>query len=387
MGLNGLGVVRSLAREGVPVIAVDSKPVNPAMRTRYGRKIRVRAMHGDALVEDLLALAGSLSERPVLFLTEEATVRTVSARRATLDPYYRITLPAEDVLNSLMHKESFQRLAERHGFRVPRSLHVFDDDTLEQARRLRYPVILKPGKKDASYGRSFKKAYRIESFDELCRQARQIMPVLPDLIVQEWIEGDDSDVYFCLQYVRPDGQPAASFSGRKIRSWPPAVGGTASCTAAPEAAQALEAETTRFFHATGFVGMGSMEYKRDAASGAFYLVEPTVARTDYQEEVATLNGINIPFAAYCAELGLAMPALRPKSRPRVWREGATDRWSADLQRQTCGKGPLDSGPCIDAWWRWYDPLPWLARTNARLIAAASRRLSFARLRPLHERGI
>lgn len=384
LGLNGLGVVRSLASKGVPVTAVDSQTGNPAMHTRYGRKVRVRAMHGDAFVEDLLALARSFSERPVLFLTEEATVRTVSARRSALESCYRITLPPAAILDSLMHKQSFQRLAERHDFRVPRSLHVLDDDTLEQARELRYPVVLKPGKKDAGYGRSFRKAYRLESFDELCRQSRQIMPVLPDLVVQEWIDGADSDVYFCLQYIRADGQPAASFSGRKIRSWPPAVGGTASCTAAPEAASAIEAETTRFFRATGFVGMGSMEFKHDAASGAFYLIEPTVGRTDYQEEVATLNGVNIPFAAYCAELGLAVPAFRPKSRPRVWREAATDLWSAELQHQRCGRGPLESGRRIDAWWRWNDPMPWIAKTGARLLKAGSRRLSFRRLRPLQE---
>jgi UDP-N-acetylmuramoylalanine-D-glutamate ligase len=33
-GLNGLGVIRSLARAGVPVIAVDDNMNRPAMRTR-----------------------------------------------------------------------------------------------------------------------------------------------------------------------------------------------------------------------------------------------------------------------------------------------------------------------------------------------------------------
>lgn len=37
-GINGLGVLRSLAHAGVPVVVVDSSPDAPAMRSRYGRK-------------------------------------------------------------------------------------------------------------------------------------------------------------------------------------------------------------------------------------------------------------------------------------------------------------------------------------------------------------
>lgn len=377
-GLNGLGVIRSLARAGVPVIAVDDNMNRPAMRTRYGRKMQVRKLHGEALVEDLVGIARLFRERPVLFLTEEATVRTVSAHRDRLDPFYRLMLPAANVLDALMHKESFQRLASRHGFRVPESVRVVDDCGLKAAYALRYPVILKPGKKDAAYARSFRKAYRVENFEALCQLCRQIMPVLPDLIAQEWVDGSDADVYFCLQYVKPDGTPAASFSGRKIRSWPPAVGGTASCMPAPEAAAEIDAQTTRFFNAVGFTGMGSMEYKRHAKTGAFYLIEPTVARTDYQEEIATLNGVNIPLAAWLVQLGRECPPVAAVP-PKIWRESAVDRYSAELQNQVCGRGPLDSGAKVDAWWRWYDPLPWLTLMQARVLKAGRRRLSFRQL--------
>lgn len=374
MELNGLGVVRSLARAGVPVIAVDDDPGRPAMRSRYGRKVGVRALHGDALVDDLVALGKTFPERPVLFLTQEAAVHTVSAHREALAPYYRMTLADTGVLETLMHKQSFQHVAERYGFRVPRSVYIVDADTVAAAQTLRYPAILKPGSKSADYGRSFDKAYRVENFAAVEPLCRQILPVLPDLILQEWIAGDDADIYFCLQYIRPDGAPAASFCGRKIRSWPPEVGGTASCIAAPEVAAELEGETARFFRAVGFVGMGGMEYKRDRTSGEFYLVEPTVGRTDYQEEVATLNGVNLPLAAYCSELGLERPFARVPARPLVWRESATDRWSASMQQQVCGRGPLDSGDRVDGWWRWYDPEPWLTKSRHRLLKAIRRRL-------------
>ena len=60
---------------------------------------------------------------------------------------------------------------------------------------------------------------------------RDILPVLPDLMVQEWIKGPDTELYFCLQY-RGAGGTVASFTGRKLSIWPPDVGTTASCIAA-----------------------------------------------------------------------------------------------------------------------------------------------------------
>src|SRR3546814_6627002 len=101
---------------------------------------------------------------------------------------------------------------------------------------------------------------------------------MADVVVQEWIEGPDSSIYFCLQCLDRHGQVVASFTGRKIRSWPPQVGGTASCVAAPEVHAELSAMTTRFFQAAGVIGLASMEYKRDTRSGEFRMVEPTIDR-------------------------------------------------------------------------------------------------------------
>ena len=78
--------------------------------------------------------------------------------------------------------------------------------------------------------------------------------IISTAILQEWIDGTDSDVYFCLQYRRPSGGDPVSFCGRKTLQWPPLVGGTATCIPAPEADSVLEATTSKFFTMMGFVG-------------------------------------------------------------------------------------------------------------------------------------
>lgn len=363
-GLNALGIVRSLAAQRVPMILVSSGS-GPAWHSRHARHHVVREMEGEALIAALKSIAASLPARPVLFLTEEKSVSSVSERRQELFSDYLITLPEEQTLANLMHKEGFQKLAIDCGSPVPAAVRLQTERDLEQLCDLRFPCVLKPAFKHYGYGDRFKKAYVVASAAEASARYREIAPVLADLVVQEWIEGADSDIYFCLQYVTANQRLAASFVGRKLRSWPPRIGGTASCIAAPECHDELSDMTSLFFRQVGFVGMGSMEYKRDCRDGRFYMVEPTVGRTDFQEEVATVNGVNIPFAAYCAETGASLPPGQYLQPPKIWRDPIVDRWSAEEQGRA---DALPAADVVDAYWRANDPMPWCALTWERVRA-------------------
>ncbi len=370
-GINALGVVRSLSQAGVPVIVLDTDCYSPAMRSRCGTKRLVQAVGGDRLMDDLKTLAAELGGRAVLFLTEEKAVNTVSEHRALLPSNLLIRLPEHTRLMALMHKQGFQDLAEAIGAPVPPTVRLQSSLDLPKVSALTYPCVLKPSEKSYEYGALFKKAYKVSSPDEVAELYRKIEPVLADMVVQQWIEGRDSDIYFCLQYIGKEGEVVISFTGRKIRSWPPRIGGTASCTAAWEHNQELTETTKAFFMQVGFTGIGSMEYKLDARDGHFYMVEPTVSRTDFQEEVATVNGCNLPLAAYCYELGLPLPAVTPLTPPRAWRDAQVDRWSREE-----GDGEVDqasqSHKMVDAYWRWYDPIPWLDDMRSRAKQRLSR---------------
>lgn len=361
-GLNALGVVRSLAVAKMPIWLVCSER-DAAVHTRYAKKIFIEDTAGDSLIAALLGIARRFEEKPVLFLTEEKSVVTVSERREELLPFFRITLPDQELLTALMHKQGFQEIAFRHDSPVPTAVHLRSEADLPGLAKLRYPCVLKPAFKHYGYGARFQKAYVVMSEKEAVERFQEISPILPDLIVQEWIEGDDSDIYFCLQFIGADNKNIASFTGRKIRSWPPRIGGTASCTSAPEYEAELTAITESFFKKAGFVGMGSMEYKRDRRDGRFYMVEPTVGRTDFQEEVATINGTNIPLAAYCYEVGLPLPRSTVLVPQRIWREPITDRWSAELQPMI---SDVTGARIIDAYWRADDPQPWFALAIDRI---------------------
>jgi predicted ATP-grasp superfamily ATP-dependent carboligase len=372
MDLNGLGVVRSLARGGVRVTIIDTDIAKPTMKSRFGTKIKVAAMSGPLFVEELVKLRARFTANPVLFLTQEASVATVSEARAALADLYRFTVPKTEIMYALMDKGGFQLLAERNGFAIPRTVLLSGAADIDLIRGLRFPCVLKPARKETAYGERFAKAYRVTTLGEAYQLWKQVSEVVTDVVIQEWVDGDDTDVYFCLQHIAPDGA-TVSFAGRKLVQWPPLVGGTALCVPAPRESSVLIDLTSRFFASVGFMGLGSMEYKRDRRDGVFYMIEPTVGRTDYQEEIAALNGVNIALEAFRSELGLPTSHDAMTNRPRAWCDPIG---IANARKIGAGSFPAEALRGIsvsDAYFRSYDPLPYLALRGRMARAAIARR--------------
>lgn len=376
-GINALGVVRSLKRAHVPAWILDVDAARPALHTRAAKAVTVASLDGEPLINELVRLGNTQFRdlQPVLLLTQEASVQAVSRARTRLAARYQFTLPSTETVDALQHKHGFQRMAEAFGAPIPRLVRVRSHADLPALAALHYPVVVKPGTRDAVYSRRFQKAYRVTCSADAIELIGRILTVMQDVVVQEWIAGPDSNIYFCLQAIDRTGRLVAAFSGRKIRSWPPAVGGTASCLPAPEVHAELVGLTSRFFRHAGVVGMASMEYKRDAQSGEFRMVEPTIGRTDYQEEVATLNGVNLPFAAYCAELGLRFPTPHPFARQTIWRVRSQDDASALAQHQRPDEGFVSHARVVDALWRASDPRPWLHENLQRMRRAFHTRVA------------
>jgi D-aspartate ligase len=360
-----LGVVRSLAKAKIPVILADPNLAAPAMHTRFARKHVISALAGRPLIEDLLALSDTIGRPSVLFLTNDEAAMAVSEFRSELGGRYRFRLPSHECLTSLLHKQNFQELAEKYGFPVPRSAFVRKPSDFGALANLRFPCIVKPVVKIAEYLRLFERAYKVHSKEEAEAACSSILSVAPELVVQEWIEGNDDDIYFCLQYGAADGHAVCSFTGRKLTIWPPDVGETASCTAAPDAHAIVGPLTEAFFRKVGFTGIGGIEYKKDTRTGAFLMVEPTVGRVDRQEEVATLHGVNIPLAAYCYELGLPMPSVDTRSEPIIWQDLLRHRKAT--RGAQAKKGARPRYRIYDAYWRANDPTPALFHGRALSI--------------------
>jgi D-aspartate ligase len=344
--LNALGVVRSLARgPRIPIYVLETTRNCSAAWSRFARFIPINAHDGPQLLRTLVELGTRLASRPVLILTSDETVNYVSEHRAELDPLYRISLPSSDMVRTLGDKVLFQELAEREGFAVPRSVCATCPEELARLDALTPPLVIKPADKTLVLKGVAERAAYSASLEEAHRTGLRMLACAQRIVIQEFVEGPDTEIYFTLFACDDDGGVLGIFPGRKLVCWPPVVGNTAVCAAAPEAAAQIVPPTLQFIERVGYRGLGSMEFKRDRRDGRYVMIEPTVGRTDWQEEIATLCGVNLPLMAYCS-------ALRERLPPN---DGALD--SKLAWRSSAGFSLGNGRRAVDGYFRWSDPMP------------------------------
>lgn len=361
-GLNALGVVRALGRQGLRCAVVSHSTQGVAARSRYVARHLVMPNGFDP--QTILDALGIEAKSAALFLTEEADVLEATTRPDAWRERFLNYLYEPALAHRLLSKSDGDTLAREHGAPVPRTVIVHGAADLPALQGLQMPCVLKPVERNHAYSARFQKAYRVDTAERLHGLLHDMLPLGIPMVVQEWIEGADTDIYFNLLYVDRDGALTRSFVGRKTLCWPPQVGGTAACMPAPQQHDEVTRISEAFLISMGFRGLIGIEYKRDRRDGRFYLVEPTVYRTDYQHEVADLNGCDWLYAAYLDMRGAPAPAPRAYGAERSWVELFAARYS----RQTAppAHDPMQGSRRMDAHFRLTDPMPGLAHFAAAL---------------------
>lgn len=359
---NALGILRSLAPYARCLVLADEQKL-PVFYSRFGNKRLVADTKSPTIIDELEQLGKTFTQPAVLFLSEEKTVAQVSLHRERLRPYYLFSMVSHLQVIDLQSKSAFQQLAEYYHSPIPQAVVIKQLSDIEQAKTLNFPCVFKPLYQDRAYSKQFKKAYKVADIAEVSALYQKIQPIMPDMLAQEWLHGKDSDIYFCLAYFDENSQLVTSFTGRKLRSWPINIGGTASCTNAPEAHQALSEITITFAQQINYQGLLGMEYKFDSQRQGFYMIEPTVARTDYQHEIATLSGHNLLLQVYRHCRQETVPKFPLQQRATIWRDEI-----ADGNALAHGGDPSEpsSAKSYAAIKRWQDPMPYLSNLFMRI---------------------
>jgi D-aspartate ligase len=353
-GLNALGVLRSLGGRGLRLALVSRSGQGIANRSRFAH---ARLVLSDPTY-DPAAIRGKLN-LPVggatLFLTEELDVRDCLKERENWQRQFRTYFYTPEVASVLFTKSGFDRLAREYRAPVPGTLVLRSARESAGIDRLRFPLVVKPTVRDTLFAARFEKAYRVEGQGELTDLLAQMQGTDVPLVVQEWVEGGDSDIYFNFMFIDADGELCSSFVGQKILCWPTGVGGTASCVAAPQFHEELTDMTSRFLGGIGFRGMLGLEYKRDPHSGKFYMIEPTVYRTDYQHEIATLSGCNFLYRVHASCRGERLAREDGYDRGVYWVDFPASRYSRSASPASV-KAPAGVRH-VDGYFRLSDPVP------------------------------
>ena len=382
----GLGLVRALGREGVPVHALDPTPTALGMNSRYCKPIITPDIKAerDHYLEFLLDYGRSLPTKGVLYPTGDPTVVLFSEARDELSRYYHYVMPDHATVLDLLTKDGLDRAARDHDIPAPRTIAPADRPDVERAAdELTFPVILKPVE-----SHDWKAPAIIELFgygtkivhcadrDELLANYDNVAAINPKLIIQEYIPGDDENLVYACFYVGRDGTPLGLFAGRKCRVLPPGSGSASYVESMSD--PALTDVTLRLLRAVGYRGLGGVEFKRDPRDGVYKLIEFNV-RFGLWDALGARCGINLALMAYRDALDLP---VEPQFRHRIgvkWVSIERDLSAFKLYRRERGMTTAAwlrtlVGEKMCAVFAWDDLAPFLKRTPGYLWSRVAPRI-------------
>jgi predicted ATP-grasp superfamily ATP-dependent carboligase len=377
--IQGLQSARILARRNVPVIGIASNGRHHCSRTRACKEIFFADTGTEEFIQTLETLGPKLTQKAVLFPCYDESVLLVSRFRQRLEQWYHVVLPSPEIAEMLMDKISFYTFAQAEGLPIPRSFFLYcRSDAEHAAGQLMYPCIMKPASRPATWTRHTKlKALKASNAAELLAIYDHYSRWVNSLIAQEWIEGNDANLYTCNCYFGAAGEPLVTFVSRKLRQWPPGTG--QACLSVEDRDDTVALETARLYRSVPYRGLGYLEMKRDERTGRYFIIEANVGRPTGRSAMAESGGVELLYTMYCDALGWPLPANRAQKYTGVkWIYLLRDIQSALYYRR---HGLLTfrewwasvQGRKTDALLSWRDPGPFLIAVARAFPTYLSRR--------------
>jgi D-aspartate ligase len=362
MDSNGLGVARSLGREGIQVTGVDFKHDAPGLKSRYCRCLVTPHPHEqpERLLEILMGEGRKLRQKGILYPTSDAYVLFVSRFRKELSQSFLFAIPPEDVLEGIINKRRQYELAERIGIQYPRTFYpesLGDVEAIKQT--IKYPAFIKPYYSHVWQATFKNKGFQVASPEQLVERYMEVFGRKLQAMAQEIIKGPNTNHVKVCAYLSENHEPFAMFVTKKIRQYPTDFG-VGTCMESLHN-QPLADMALRFFRGTSYRGTGSIEFKKDECDGEFKMIELN-ARLWQQNIQATYAGVNFPLIQYLDLTGqLDHPVLDYRDGVR-WFDAIQDFQAFWTYRK---QGALSLRQWTRSWWgsdcyayfAWDDPKP------------------------------
>ena len=334
MGVNGLGVARSLGEVGVRVKGVEVTRWAPEFFSRYCEPLVCPSpvTEPERVLQLLFAEGERLGRPAVLFPTSDAFALFLSRYRAELRRRFLFALPAPSVAEGLVDKWLQHQLAEQAGIPCPRTLLAESVTDLARIQReIDYPAFLKPRVSHLWAPVFGNKGFRIDGPADLAARLAEIAPSGLGVIVQAIIPGPNTNHYIVRAYIDDSNRALGLFVERKIRQYPTDFGNATMVESvrAPDAAELGVA----LLQQLQYRGQAAIEFKRDARTGELKLIEVN-PRLGQKNILATRCGINLSLIELLDLTG-QKPAPQTEYRLGVrnrWFWGDVDHLYARLRR-------------------------------------------------------
>lgn len=320
----GLGIVRSLGRRGVPVVVIDDEfSVSRFSRytTSYQRVADLR--NEQKTVDTVLDVGRRLGlEGWVLYPTMEQTVAAFSRYRSLLAELFRVPTPEWSTVQWAWDKRNTYRLAQELDIPTPKTWYPKNQNELEQIEEADFPLALKPAIKEHFIYATKAKAWRADTRRELIKRFEQAGELVGpgEIMIQQLIPGDGQQQYAYCAFFK-EGQAIGSMVAQRRRQHPPEFG-RASTYVETINLPLLEELSERFLKAINYYGLVELEYKLDPRDGQYKLLDVN-ARTWGYHALGQRAGVDFPYMLFADQLGETVEPCRTEAGIR-WIRLITD---------------------------------------------------------------
>jgi len=303
----GLGIARSLGRLGIPVYSVDATRWEPAFASRYCRGrflLDLENEPSDNAVSELLRIARKVGGRPILIPTTDWTCAWVAENARDLRLEFRF--PAQDaaLVHTLCDKHRMQEIARQHGVPIARSvLPRSMREVVNFIAGAEFPVMVKETSGGRLRARAGGTKFVVQTPRELIElYARAGDPELPNLIIQEFIPGED---WMFNGYFDAASNCLFGMTGRKIRRFPVNTGVTSLGICVPN--DTVLRATSDFMRALQYRGILDIGYRRDQRDGTYKVLDVNPRIGCSFRLFASDNGLDVARALYLDLTGQVVP--------------------------------------------------------------------------------
>lgn len=370
----GLSVMRCLGIHNIHTVAVDYTEED-----RYGADSKycsekLIAPHyktdSDAFIEFLIDYAKGQDVKPVLIPCHDSYVEVIDTRLSELKNYYLIPQTEQGLYTKVMNKGTLHQLAMEKGIKVPETIHPNDPNFYEKVNAIiKFPCLVKPVDSPTFVARFRCKLFKVNSKDELDEALQKARMANLEVIVQRMIPGFDNHMYTFDAYLNQDAQVTHWVTCQKFRQYPINFG--ASVYTVQKYVPELYKLGSEFLEAIGYKGFAEIEFKKDAATGDYYLIEINARMTNLNQLLYKV-GINMPYITYMELTGktLEAKAVQSETNTAFW-YGYEDMLAVKDYLKT---GQLSVWnvvsslfrPKVKAIWDWNDSKPGISFVKSKI---------------------
>jgi D-aspartate ligase len=319
----GLGIVRSLGRRGVPVCVIDDEK-SIARYSRYTTfHQRVPSLHeAKETVQSLLDIGRTRGLHGwVLYPTRDELVAALSQYREALSEIFRVPTPGWETIKWLWDKRNTYRLAEDLGIPAPHTWYPRSVGDLEMIEG-HFPVAVKPAIKEHFTYATKDKAWRADTpaqLRELFHRALRHIPA-EEIMIQDLIPGNGSCQYaYCSLFKK--GNSIANLTACRRRQHPLEFGRSSTYVETVDL-PLLEEYSQRLLRAINYYGLVEVEYKRDPRDGQYRVLDIN-GRTWGYHTIGNRAGVDFPYLLFADQVNEPVESCKGRSGVR-WIRLLTD---------------------------------------------------------------